>query len=99
MDNFLNEEGVEIEVFTLEMEDGKEQEFVVLDEFEFEAKDYIVVATIDAEDNIGEEEYIYGCVKEGDDIIVEYIDDEDEYNKIADAYEKLLEELDEIEEE
>lgn len=99
MENLLNEEGMEIEVFTLEMEDGTEQEFVVLDEFEFEGKDYIVVATIDAEDNVGEDEYIYGCIKEGDDIIVEYIDDEEEYNRIADAYEKLLDELDEFEEE
>lgn len=89
---YNEEEGIEIEVFTLTMEDGRDQEFVILDEFGLDGKNYIVVTTIDENDNIGEDEYIYGCTEEGDDLLIDYIEDDEEYDRVAAAYAALLEE-------
>ncbi len=89
-------EDIEVEVITLTMEDGKEQEFIIIDEFELDGKNYIVLSTIDEEDNIGSDEYIYGCTEEGDDLIIDYIDDDDEYDRICAAYAALCEEEDDL---
>ena len=90
---------VEVETITLPLEDGTDQEFVILDEFEAEGNKYIVVATIAEDDTIGEDNYIYGYREDGDDIIIDYIEDDDEYDRVAEAYAKICEEDDEDDDE
>ncbi len=78
------EEGVE--VITLEFDDGESVECEVIGVFEFEGKEYIALLPGDGSDDV----YIYGY-KELDDEEFELMDitDEDEFNRVADAFEKL----------
>ena len=81
---------IEIETITMPMEDGTEQEFAILDDFEFEGKTYIVVSMI-KDDDIDEDIYIYGYQEDGDDVIIDYIEDDEEYEKVCAAYDELCE--------
>lgn len=89
-----NEEETEMEVITLEFDDGESVECEVVGVFEFEDKEYIALLPTDGSDDV----YIYGY-KELDDEEFELIDitDEDEFNKVAEAFEKLAYEEDDEE--
>lgn len=88
LENKVNEQENEFQeyvTFTVTAKDGKEVEMAVVDEFEFEHKNY-VVASIVEDDTINEDEvYIY-LVVDGEEFQVEKIENEDEYGKIANAY-------------
>lgn len=81
---------IEIDTIEMTMDDGTNQEFAILDDFEFEGKTYMVVSKI-VDNQIEEDFYIYGYKEDGDDLIIDYIEDDDEYNRIGDAYEQLCE--------
>lgn len=87
-----NQEFFECETFTLEM-DGKNMELAITDEFDFEDKHYVLCAEVEG-DMLNEEEglYLFRAVSEGDDITVETIESEEEYNRIVDAYYEMCEE-------
>lgn len=87
-----NQEIFECETFTLEM-DGKNVELAITDEFDFEDKHYVLCAEVEG-DMLNEEEglYLFRAVSEGDDITVETIETEEEYNRIVDAYYEMCEE-------
>lgn len=76
----------EIEVITLEFDDGESMECEVLGVFEFDKKEYIALLPKDGSDDV----YIYGY-KELDEEEFELVDitDEDEFKKVAEAFEKL----------
>ena len=76
----------------LEM-DGKNMELAITDEFDFEDKHYVLCAEVEG-DMLNEEEglYLFRAVSEGDDITVETIESEEEYNRIVDAYYEMCEE-------
>ena len=82
----MQEEFKEYTTFTTTNKDGNEIEMAVMDEFEFEHKNYVVGALI--EDNIINEEGLFiFCVKEvGEEIKVEKIASQTEYQKVAQAY-------------
>ncbi|MCB5245060.1 MAG: DUF1292 domain-containing protein [Candidatus Cloacimonadaceae bacterium] len=70
---------------TLEMEDGTKQDFIVLDIFEYQGSEYIALADKDSlqydilsMNHINDEE-----------VDLEFIDDENKFNEIADWFEKL----------
>ena len=84
-----NEE-MSLETFILPMEDGTEQEFAILGEFTFEGKGYIVVVAVE-NDELGDEMVLYSCEYDGDDMIVNYIEDEEEYRRAAAAYDAMVE--------
>lgn len=86
-----NQEFFELETFTLEM-DGKEVELAITDEFEFEEKQYVLCAEIEG-DMVNEEDglYLFRAISEGDDITVETIESEEEYNRIVEAYYEMCE--------
>lgn len=84
------QEFFDVETITLPLEDGQDMECAILDEFETEGISYMVVAPL-VNDTIGEETYIYRFREDGEDVIVEYIDDEEELRHAAQVYEQLVE--------
>ena len=82
----MQEEFKEYATFTTTNKEGNEIEMAVVDEFEFEHKNYVVGALI--EDNTINEEglFIFRIKEAGEDIKVEKILNQTEYQKIAQAY-------------
>ena len=67
---------------------GKEKEFAIVDEFDFEGKHYIVVSPV--EDNqVQEGLYIYGAVVSGEEVEVSRIEDAEEFERVSAYYEAL----------
>lgn len=82
----MQEEFKEYATFATTNKEGQEIEMAVMDEFEFEHKNYVVGALI--EDNTINENglFIFRVKELGDDIKVEKILNPTEYQKIAHAY-------------
>lgn len=82
----MTEELKEYLTFTITARDGSEVELAVVDEFEFEHKNYVVGAVIEG-DAINEDGlYIYRARLTEDDFVAEKIANAIEYEKIAKAY-------------
>lgn len=82
----MTEEFQEYVTFTTTNKDGEEIEMAVIDEFEFQHRNYVVGAVIE-DDTINEDGlYIYRAVVGADDFTVEKITDAEEYEKAAEAY-------------
>jgi uncharacterized protein YrzB (UPF0473 family) len=82
-----NEEDCGCDTITLELEDGTSQEFEILDTLEFEEKNYIALAPLDSD-----EYYIYGFKEEGENVEFFSIDDDKEFEKISELFEKKFSE-------
>jgi len=82
----MQEEFKEYATFTTTNKEGNEIEMAVVDEFEFEHKNYVVGAL--NEDNTIHEDglFIFRIKEMGEDIKVEKISNQTEYQKIAQAY-------------
>ncbi len=89
--DLLNDE--EEEIITLTDEDGNEHEFVVVDVIEVDSHEYAILLPIDTEEDEEAEAVILRLEKdsEGDDVHVD-IDSAQEWEKVAQAYEELLDE-------
>lgn len=85
------EEMVTVDTFSITMEDGTDQEYAIMDEFDFEDHHYLMVSPISG-DEIEEDIFLYRSREDGEDLIVDYIEDEKEYERAAAAYEALCEE-------
>lgn len=82
----MAEEFNEYVTFSVTTSDGIEAEMAVVDEFEFEHKNYVAAAQI-KEDTINEDElYIYRVKETEDGFEVEKIKSSVEYQRIAKAY-------------
>jgi putative Holliday junction resolvase len=81
----------EDEIITLTDEEGHEHEFVVVDVIEVEEQDYAILLPIDTSEEEEAEAVILRLEKDddGDDILVD-IESEEEWEKVAQAYEELL---------
>lgn len=85
MDNNANEYQEYI-TFSVTTSAGEEVEMAVVDEFEFDRKNYVVSSLIEG-DTVNEDAvYIYESVMTGDDFSVKKIEDEKTYFKVAEAY-------------
>ena len=85
------EEFKEYATFTTTTSDGEQIEMAVVDEFEFENKNYVAAARV-VDDTIDEEGlYIYKVKVTEDDFIVEKINNKVDYEKIARAYMEISE--------
>lgn len=74
-------------IITLLDDEGKEVECEVIDLFEFEEKEYVVLLPVDEEDP-----YILRVDKDEDgNEVFAVIEDDDEFEKVAEAYDELLE--------
>ena len=82
----MQEEMREYATFTTTNKEGNEIEMAVIDEFEFEHKNYVVGALIE-EDTVKEDGLFIFKVKEAkEEIVVEKISSQTEYQKIAEVY-------------
>lgn len=89
----------EEEVIVLEDEDGVEQEFTLMDAFEVDDKKYAVLLPL-AEGGDEDEALILRIETDesGEEVLV-HIEDDEEFERVAEAWEELLDEDDEDEEE
>ncbi len=81
-----NEEELD-NLFTLTDEDGNESQFELIGELELDGCDYLALCPVDSESE--EDEYVILKVTEdenGEELLVT-IDDDDEFDKVADAFE------------
>ncbi|MEW6275330.1 MAG: DUF1292 domain-containing protein [Bacillota bacterium] len=81
------------DVLTLIDEDGEEQDFAILDIVELEGSRYAILLPLDEE---GEEEdegeaiiLKYATDEEGNEILVD-IEDDEEWERVADAWEEMI---------
>ena len=97
-DNEMLENGEEMTV-TLTLDDGTELECVVLTIFEAGGRDYIALPPLDGREAEDGEVYLYRYLEdaEGNPDLAN-IEDDDEYEIVADAFDELLdtEEYDEL---
>ena len=92
--NGLAEEGESEEIWTITLpgEDGEDQEYEVVDEFTLDGQKYMVVAELDEEDQPSDDYEILAYQEDGEDVIIDSIEDDAEYERISDAYAKFCEE-------
>ena len=76
----------EYATFTVTDKDGQEVELAVVDEFEFEHKNYVAGAKIEGDTISQDGVYIYRMKVKEEDFTVEKITNSVEYQKIANAY-------------
>ena len=82
----MQEELKEYATFVTTNRDGIEIEMAVIDEFEFEHKNYVVGALIEDETVNEDGLFIFKLKEAGDEIKVEKITSQVDYQKIAQAY-------------
>ena len=80
-----NEQLLEFDTFNLEL-NGKEIEFAITEEFDFEGKHYILCGEVNEDEINDEEVYLFRAVMEENEITVESIETEEEYDRIVEAY-------------
>ena len=82
----MQEELKEYATFVTTNRDGNEIEMAVIDEFEFEHKNYVVGALMENETVNEDGLFIFKLKEAGDEIKVEKITSQVDYQKIAQAY-------------
>ena len=76
----------------LTLEDGSELECAVLTIFEVEEKEYMALFPLDGADDA--DILLYGYKEVGeDDLELIYIEDDEEYEKVSDVFDMLLDEV------
>lgn len=80
-----NEQLLEFDTFNLEL-NGKDIEFAITEEFDFEGKHYILCGEVNGDEINDEEVYLFRAVMEENEITVESIETEEEYDRIVEAY-------------
>jgi len=84
-----NEEYQDYETLVIPMEDGEDKECAILEVFECNGKQYIAVAPIE-NDELGEDTYVYNYMEDGDEIELTNIEDDDEFEMVAKAFDELM---------
>lgn len=75
----------------LNLEDGRELECAVLTIFEVEEKEYMALFPLDGEDDA--DILLYGYKEAGEDgLELIYIEDDEEYERVSDVFDMLLDE-------
>lgn len=97
-ENMNNEEYIDIDTIVIPLEDDTEIECAILDEIEYKGKKYMILCEIDEKDICGDETIIYRYEEDGDDLILDYIEDEAELQEVSEYYENMLAEEDDDEE-
>ena len=82
----MEHEFQEYVTFFVTAKDGSEVELAVVDEFDLEDQHYVVAAVVEGDVVNDEERYIYLGVMEEEDFTVQKIEDEAEYERVAEAY-------------
>ena len=90
-----NEEMDEFDTVTLEMEDGSEVEFAILDEFDMDTEKFVLLSEIEGDSISTDPERMLfmkaiadeSC--EEDEVILNVIEDPEQYNAVVDFYAEL----------
>ena len=82
----MENEFQEYATFVVTTRDGSKAELAVVDEFEFENKQYVVGALIEGDGINDDARYIYEADVKDDELVVKKIAKEFDYNRIANAY-------------
>lgn len=98
-ENLNSEEEMDLGIITLTLDDDSEVDCAILAIFPVNGKDYIALLPLDEEED--DEVLIYRFIDKGDDEDpeIENIEDDDEYDAVADAFDELLDEMEFDEEE
>ncbi|OUQ16824.1 hypothetical protein B5E84_11435 [Lachnoclostridium sp. An14] len=86
------EEPAEEMTVTLTLDDGSELECVVLTIFEAGGRDYIALLPLEGEDAEEGEVYLYRYTEIDGNPDLQNIEDDEEYEIVADAFDELLDE-------
>ncbi|HIZ80293.1 MAG TPA: DUF1292 domain-containing protein [Candidatus Lachnoclostridium stercorigallinarum] len=89
--NFMEEPSEEMTV-TLTLDDGSQLECVILTIFEAGGRDYIALLPMDGEDADEGEVYLYRYTEIDGNPDLQNIEDDEEYEIVADAFDELLDE-------
>ena len=81
-----NEEMMELETILLPDENGNEQEYAILDTFDFEEKLYMVVCLVEDNAINDDDAELLRYTVDGEDIILDSIEDEEEFNRAVAYY-------------
>ncbi|OJV62121.1 MAG: hypothetical protein BGO41_02015 [Clostridiales bacterium 38-18] len=81
----------ESDVVELLDENGVPTLFNVIANLELDGQEYAILSNVNDEDEV----LIFRVSEEGDEFVFETIEDEDELNSVVDAYNELLDEMDE----
>lgn len=85
----------EIEYYTLTDEEGNESQFELIGEAEIDGKTYYALTELDEEGNQISDEYVVLRVEsEGDEDILVSIDDDEEFDKVADFFDDQFSDID-----
>lgn len=76
----------EYDTVMIPLSSGKEQEFAIMEEFDFEDSHYIVVSPV-MNDEIQEGCYVYRCVETDDELEISRIEDAAEFEKVIAYFE------------
>jgi uncharacterized protein YrzB (UPF0473 family) len=92
---YYNENNDEEEIITLTFDDGSSITCTIVAIFPVEGQDYAALLPNEPMDGIEPEELLlYRYVElEGEEVDLLTIDDEDEFDKVADAFDELLDEF------
>ena len=90
-----NEEMDEFDTVTLEMEDGSEVEFAILDEFDMDTEKFVLISEIEGDSISSDPERMLfmkaiadeSC--EEDEVILNVIEDPEQYNAVVEFYATL----------
>ena len=82
----MENEFQEYATFVVTTRDGSKAELAVVDEFEFENKQYVVGALIEGDVINDDARYIYEADVKDDELVVKKIAKEFDYNRLANAY-------------
>lgn len=91
----MQEESYEVEVYTLTDEDGKEGEFELIGSLDIDGQSYVALIPLEDENSEEKDDEDYGFVilkvveEDGEEVFVS-IDDDEEFEKVADAFEDEL---------
>ncbi|NLV17227.1 MAG: DUF1292 domain-containing protein [Syntrophomonadaceae bacterium] len=91
--NDLDLEEDEFEVLVLVDDDGQEHSFELIAELDIDGKTYVIVAPLDEEENDEEVEIsiLKATFDEEGNMFLADIDDDEEWEKVADAWQDLVE--------
>ena len=89
--NFMEEPSEEMTV-TLPLDDGSQLECVILTIFEAGGRDYIALLPMEGEDADEGEVYLYRYTEIDGNPDLQNIEDDEEYEIVADAFDELLDE-------
>ena len=93
MSNEMYTEPEEV-IINLELDDGTEMECVVLSRFPLLGRQYVALLPTANLDDDEAEVYLYRFAEgEGDEVILDNIEDDEEFETVADRYDEILDEL------